>query len=132
MSKTRQDQSSLKKPVSATLVEDEHALTDGDENEAPRPVSGPEIVAMMAGRADKSVELDADMSEESQAAMNELAGNESSDEIGEQSKQDKVAGLQRWNFIISLGIGAGLFLGCLLYTSPSPRDQRGSRMPSSA
>ena len=29
-------------------------------------------------------------------------------------------------------IGFGLFMGCLLYTSPSPRDQRGSRMPSSA
>ena len=27
---------------------------------------------------------------------------------------------------------AGLKIGCLLYTSPSPRDQRGSRMPSSA
>ena len=26
----------------------------------------------------------------------------------------------------------GLNTGCLLYTSPSPRDQRGSRMPSSA
>ena len=26
----------------------------------------------------------------------------------------------------------GDWLGCLLYTSPSPRDQRGSRMPSSA
>ena len=25
-----------------------------------------------------------------------------------------------------------LFYACLLYTSPSPRDQRGSRMPSSA
>ena len=25
-----------------------------------------------------------------------------------------------------------LLTGCLLYTSPSPRDQRGSRMPSSA
>ena len=25
-----------------------------------------------------------------------------------------------------------LFEACLLYTSPSPRDQRGSRMPSSA
>ena len=25
-----------------------------------------------------------------------------------------------------------LSTGCLLYTSPSPRDQRGSRMPSSA
>ena len=29
-------------------------------------------------------------------------------------------------------VGQGDFLGCLLYTSPSPRDQRGSRMPSSA
>ena len=28
--------------------------------------------------------------------------------------------------------GVGLFSSCLLYTSPSPRDQRGSRMPSSA
>ena len=28
--------------------------------------------------------------------------------------------------------GAGDFDFCLLYTSPSPRDQRGSRMPSSA
>ena len=27
---------------------------------------------------------------------------------------------------------ASLLVGCLLYTSPSPRDQRGSRMPSSA
>ena len=26
----------------------------------------------------------------------------------------------------------GLLYNCLLYTSPSPRDQRGSRMPSSA
>ena len=28
--------------------------------------------------------------------------------------------------------GGALGIGCLLYTSPSPRDQRGSRMPSSA
>ena len=27
---------------------------------------------------------------------------------------------------------AGVYMNCLLYTSPSPRDQRGSRMPSSA
>ena len=27
--------------------------------------------------------------------------------------------------------GAGMGYFCLLYTSPSPRDQRGSRMPSS-
>ena len=29
-------------------------------------------------------------------------------------------------------LGGGSLGGCLLYTSPSPRDQRGSRMPSSA
>ena len=28
--------------------------------------------------------------------------------------------------------GGGKIIFCLLYTSPSPRDQRGSRMPSSA
>ena len=28
--------------------------------------------------------------------------------------------------------GLRLIMFCLLYTSPSPRDQRGSRMPSSA
>ena len=32
---------------------------------------------------------------------------------------------------ITLEAGAN-FIACLLYTSPSPRDQRGSRMPSSA
>ena len=31
-----------------------------------------------------------------------------------------------------LGQRIGLRMRCLLYTSPSPRDQRGSRMPSSA
>ena len=38
-------------------------------------------------------------------------------------------------FLASAGATApfiGLFGTCLLYTSPSPRDQRGSRMPSSA
>ena len=30
------------------------------------------------------------------------------------------------------GLSGGLAGVCLLYTSPSPRDQRGSRMPSSA
>ena len=38
--------------------------------------------------------------------------------------------------IVSDGIAAGdvsnFIDTCLLYTSPSPRDQRGSRMPSSA
>ena len=31
-----------------------------------------------------------------------------------------------------LHLGGGLLMGCLLYTSPSPRDRQKSRMPSSA
>ena len=31
-----------------------------------------------------------------------------------------------------IGCGGGKFYTCLLYTSPSPRDKRQSRMPSSA
>ena len=34
--------------------------------------------------------------------------------------------------LCDLLIGDSQWIGCLLYTSPSPRDQRGSRMPSSA
>ena len=36
------------------------------------------------------------------------------------------------NRIFILAILNNEIIGCLLYTSPSPRDQRGSRMPSSA
>ena len=32
----------------------------------------------------------------------------------------------------NIGCGGGKFYTCLLYTSPSPRDKRQSRMPSSA
>ena len=44
------------------------------------------------------------------------------------------AGIYANEFTISGGLGSGEFPVrlCLLYTSPSPRDQRGSRMPSSA
>ena len=35
-------------------------------------------------------------------------------------------------FIPMLGFGDAQYLGCLLYTSPSPRDRTRSRMPSSA
>ena len=34
--------------------------------------------------------------------------------------------------IIDMGAGTGRVIFCLLYTSPSPRDKRQSRMPSSA
>ena len=38
-----------------------------------------------------------------------------------------------WNLMGVMAYLGGAFGGdCLLYTSPSPRDQRGARMPSSA
>ena len=54
--------------------------------------------------------------------------------------KDAVLSGQTIDGTIQVAIGAasvcwdddGVFISCLLYTSPSPRDQRGSRMPSSA
>ena len=40
--------------------------------------------------------------------------------------------LQKEKVIAKINTEKQLYIGCLLYTSPSPRDQRGSRMPSSA
>ena len=46
------------------------------------------------------------------------------------SESSKVAGAEKLSKLDSLA--ASSIKSCLLYTSPSPRDQRGSRMPSSA
>ena len=44
----------------------------------------------------------------------------------------RVVGQQADNHGETDGVPEGEIYDCLLYTSPSPRDQRGSRMPSSA
>ena len=41
-------------------------------------------------------------------------------------------GLSKAQISTLLVLNVALTIPCLLYTSPSPRDQRGSRMPSSA
>ena len=41
-------------------------------------------------------------------------------------------GLRQYKKLIEHAADHSNIKGCLLYTSPSPRDQRGSRMPSSA
>ena len=51
------------------------------------------------------------------------------------SMMPKLQEVRPWSEKESLGNEKevlGLYLTCLLYTSPSPRDQRGPRMPSSA
>ena len=58
--------------------------------------------------------------------------NEQNDHIWMHKKPETVFD---WLAIIAISIALYLMLGhlnCLLYTSPSPRDKRQSRMPSSA
>ena len=58
-------------------------------------------------------------------------------------RREKKAGLRNWlangignkilwKFTDRSRVSLGFSLGCLLYTSPSPRDRTRSRMPSSA
>ena len=55
------------------------------------------------------------------------------DDAGGQRMLDTVAAIHPYQpDFVSITYGAGGGTSCLLYTSPSPRDQRGSRMPSSA
>ena len=52
-------------------------------------------------------------------------------EAGPASKDPLIDDPKKW-FRLTFGDLVWPDKGCLLYTSPSPRDQRGSRMPSSA
>ena len=91
------------------------------------------IAAMMAG-AKRSVALDLDqnalVASEVNASLNEL-----SLDIGKGIQQLSVDPKKSLLLIADVFYDRDnipLLQGCLLYTSPSPRDQRGSRMPSSA
>ena len=51
--------------------------------------------------------------------------------IGEGAESFHSMTTDLWRRVLAVNLD-GVFWTCLLYTSPSPRDQRGSRMPSSA
>ena len=55
---------------------------------------------------------------------------ESGGEVSSEARY--MAGLQRIEYLIVKPETNDIILACLLYTSPSPRDKRQSRMPSSA
>ena len=64
-------------------------------------------------------------------SLNRVTAGSSADRLGGYS-------LNAWNYSLMVTTNIDqkfvdqMSKGCLLYTSPSPRDQRGSRMPSSA
>ena len=47
-------------------------------------------------------------------------------------KKERPWGCKKFGFISKFSPATEVFNTCLLYTSPSPRDKRQSRMPSSA
>ena len=67
-----------------------------------------------------------------------MSGTTEEDVLGMTAgRADRMRALWAADFEVSHELGISRFFGdlryvCLLYTSPSPRDQRGSRMPSSA
>ena len=74
------------------------------ESQAAIPAEEPEEVAQEELAQDEIVQEDI------------IGDNFLNEDYAEESSTEEVIGVE----------------GCLLYTSPSPRDQRGSRMPSSA
>ena len=70
-------------------------------------------------------------------ALKELAGTEvKADETAEHAANrvaiTEAGGIAPLVELVRSGSASAKEEACLLYTSPSPRDQRGSRMPSSA
>ena len=109
--------------------------TDKEENEEIDPLDAfmtneiaPEIAErerLERERAEREREERANMDEAKRRKMlNALVNDSDDDENNENNKPNATI------YIPTNKVK--LFLGCLLYTSPSPRDQRGSRMPSSA
>ena len=62
----------------------------------------------------------------------EMFQNEDVSAVVSDQEMPRMTGVELCANIREVNANIPLFLVCLLYTSPSPRDQRGSRMPSSA
>ena len=85
-----------------------------------------------AGRAGGSVTYNAPDYEAELDAANLLAEEEIRDVTNVSNKDEDTNAIIRMTETTTARLISTLCKHCLLYTSPSPRDQRGSRMPSSA
>ena len=83
----------------------------------------------VASRSD-SEPMDSPDAQEPRSSL--LASSSSPFRIDFVSNGDPFALADSKSFLATIRDELDACIGCLLYTSPSPRDQRGSRMPSSA
>ena len=112
------DEDELDDDLPLDIPLDRATPSDKPENQAPEPEddSSPATLSTPAPKAESdsgalSTEVDRDLPTASLDFLFEGKSPSSLDELKAMEKH---------------------FASCLLYTSPSPRDQRGSRMPSSA
>ena len=90
---------------------------------------GDEFTAKMGAEAVRDLLLELDLNEEINTLREEIPATNSETKIKKLSKRLKLMEA----FVTSGNEPEWMIMTvCLLYTSPSPRDQRGSRMPSSA
>ena len=97
----------------------------------------PDATACGNLESDRAVELAAELQDFVAALPEDRASEPLESQIQVRSSEEAAALFEQYeaiyeNYSSSLLSGTGTYGGCLLYTSPSPRDQRGSRMPSSA
>ena len=113
---------------------DHSSNDDADDEEMGRTV-----IYSMGGRSSRTLMPDAVLFEgqqESSTGGPAVSGSESLEVVPKKSSEK----VSNWKTYLCIGIfllvvgviGTVYGITCLLYTSPSPRDQRGSRMPSSA
>ena len=67
-----------------------------------------------------------------ESGMNEMWGEQATKLRADGAKRGELFDVGNYAMFIHWGLYSQIANNCLLYTSPSPRDQRGSRMPSSA
>ena len=87
------------------------------------------LASATGGNVEAAQKIGANVGARSYSKDFELEADELGTILTARAGYDPLRGSQFFNRIPDPG---DRFLGCLLYTSPSPRDQRGSRMPSSA
>ena len=113
-------------------VDNSLGLISGDELRIRQMLSHLVDNAIKFTEPNGEITLDAALDREAQ--MIHIAVSDTGVGIAKESLKDLFGAFQQIDGSIRRehsGTGLGLTL-CLLYTSPSPRDQRGSRMPSSA
>ena len=118
----------------AEISANSYKIFDDSKNEVKREITHIDISAQATSKGDYRHYMEKEIYEQPEAVSKTIDGR-----IGGEDVLDNIFGLgstklfSKVKRIQIVACGTSLHAGsCLLYTSPSPRDKRQSRMPSSA